>query len=147
MPPRQQVPGVTPPAPPRAGELEALVASIRVNPGEVTIQSQQPISFSAIPLDNRGEVIQGLHVEWQSSNREVLLVKQSGEVVGGVPGNANLIVSAGAIRQSVPVTVIAGSWGRFGGKKTQDSTRDSRGIGQLESRPNFPKLNAMSLAD
>jgi hypothetical protein len=109
MPPRQETVGVRPPAPPAPGELEARVASIRLTPSEVTLQSHEPASFSALPLDSRGKVIQGLHVEWESSNREVLLVNRNGEVVGGAPGNAMVTARAGGVRQSVQVTVIEGS--------------------------------------
>lgn len=144
MPPREQVQGVRPPAPPAPGELEARVASIRMNPGEVTLQSHEPRSFSAIPLDNRGKTIQGLHVEWESSNRAVLLVNRSGEVVGGAPGNATLTARAGAVSQTVPVTVIEGSWEGLAARrhKTRRGTLGALVNCQTERAPFHPKRSA-----
>lgn len=127
MPPRPQVRGVRPPAPPSQRELEAKVASIRINPGAVTIQSREPVSFSAAPLDTSGKPIQGLHVRWQSSNQAVLVVNRGAQVVGGTPGSATLTARAGTVSQSVEVNVIAGSWGRFGPKKSRDTSREHSG--------------------
>jgi hypothetical protein len=107
MPSRRQVPGVKPPAPPTREELEGRIRTIRINGSELTIQSGEPVTLSAVPIDSRGNAIQGLHVSWASSNREVVRLTSEDEVVGATPGNASLTVRVGGVTRTVQVRVIA----------------------------------------
>ncbi len=124
MPPRQLTPGVRPQVPRTKAEHEARVASLRINPGDnVTLQSRQPMLFSAIPLDNEGNAIHGLHAEWESSNRQIVFIRKSGEAVAGRAGTATVTATAGPAQSSVRVTVIRGTLEEFGGKKKQNTKR------------------------
>src|SRR2546425_183277 len=58
MPPRPVVPGVRPQTPQTKAEREARADSLVTNPrGTVTLQSREPMSFSAVPMDNQGTPI------------------------------------------------------------------------------------------
>jgi RHS repeat-associated protein len=131
MPPRQLTPGVTPQAPPTKAEHEARVASIRINPADnVTLQSRQPLIFTAVAHDSEGKTVHGLRAEWESSSRQVVFVKKNGEALAGKPGTATLVARVGRVTQSVRVTVVQGTRGEFGGKKRINSTRAERQIGR-----------------
>lgn len=116
-------PGVTPQAALTTVELEARVASLRLNPsGDVILQSRQPTFFSAIPIDSGGTPLHGLNAEWESSDNTVVTMRKSGAAVAHKPGNAILMAKAGNAVETVRVTVVA-TQEEFGGKKKQDSTR------------------------
>jgi RHS repeat-associated protein len=142
-------PGIHPSPPLSREEKEARVASIAINPdGAVVLQSQQPMWFSAIPLDDQESAVHGLIAEWQSNNPRVVSVAENGEAVAGVPGTAILTASAGRARKNVRVTVVEGSGEPFGGKKKVDSRRATRNSAAAVSPPNSqqPKLAKKSEA-
>lgn len=119
--------GITPTLPASKADKEAAVAAIQVNPaGEVILQSDQPMLFAAIPVDNEGIAIQGLVTEWSSTNSQVVFVDENGEAVAGRTGTAILTAAAGRVRENVRVTVVEGSKEPFGGKKKQNSRRPER---------------------
>ena len=105
---------------------EARVASLEVNPAnEVTLQSRQPMLFTAIPLDAEGSTVHGLQPLWRSSDRQVIFIKKNGEAVAGKPGTAVVTARIRNQQASVRVTVVEGSKEPFGGKKKVDSTRSA----------------------
>jgi len=115
--------------------LKELRRGLRLASGDATFSglrpfrrlgSDQPTNFSAIPIDDQGSAIQGLLAQWESSNKQVILIKKNGEAMAGKPGTATVVASVGTKQQAVRVTVVAGTNERYGGKKRQDSTRSSR---------------------
>jgi hypothetical protein len=141
MPPApMNLPGVTPQAPPTRSENEARVASLRINsPDQITLESRQRMLFSAMPLDIAGAPIHGLHVEWQSSNRDVIFVSRSGQAIAGRPGTAILMAMAGNVRRNVRVTVVEGDADEFGGKPKVNSTRGNSPAAYNATNPNSGK--------
>ncbi len=122
--------GVKPQPPPTTSELEARVAAVRISPkGDVTLQTGQSMLFSAIPLDNQGEPIQGLASQWQTSDKEVVSITNTGSALAGGLGQATLTATAGRMTQTVQVTVVEATKDGFGGRK-QTSTRSIAPIKQ-----------------
>jgi RHS repeat-associated protein len=129
--------GVRPVPPQSKEEREARVASLELNPAnEITLQSRQPLMFTAIPLDAEGNTVHGLRPMWRSSDRDVVFIKKSGEAVAGKPGKAILLARVGNQQASVRVTVVEGSKEPYGGKKRVDSTRSAPEQGAASNRNN-----------
>lgn len=85
--------------------------------------------FTAVPFDSEGSAIHGLQAEWESSDKQVVFVKKSGEALAGRPGTATLTARAGSLSANVQVIVSKGGDEPFG-KKKRDSTRDPRRVSQ-----------------
>jgi hypothetical protein len=121
---------VSPQRPPTKDELKQKVARIELNsPGEVQLQSQEPMVFAAIPLDSEGHALHGLAVQWESSDQQVIFVKPDGQAVAGLPGRAHLTATAGNKKEKVWVTVVKCPKERFGGKK-QTSASEEEEVGR-----------------
>jgi hypothetical protein len=119
--------GVRPAQPLTKAEREARVARLELNvASEIELKSRQRSLLSAVPVDEAGNAVQGLSVEWKSGNKEVIFIRKSGEALAGMPGMATLIASAGSKYATVRVRVIEGTKEPFGGKKRVDSTRDPK---------------------
>jgi RHS repeat-associated protein len=142
MPPTQENGrGIHPSPPPSREEKEARVASLALNPSDdVVLQSQQPMLFTAVPVDADDNAIHGLFAEWQSNNSQVVSVNDNGEAVAGRPGTAILTASAGNVRKNVRVTVIEGSGEPFGGKKKENSRRAKRNAAIVSPPVSQPKV-------
>lgn len=116
--------GMRPAPAPTKEEREARVAALEINPAnEITLQSRQPLMFTATPLGQEGKTIHGLRPVWRSSDRQVIFIKHNGEAVAGKPGQATVMARIGSKVTGVRVTVVEGSKEPFGGKKRVDSTR------------------------
>jgi hypothetical protein len=116
--------GIRPSPPLTKAEREARVTSVEINPAEeVTLQSRQPLLFTAIPLDGEGTILHGLRPSWESSNKQVLFIRQDGQAMAGKAGKAIVTARAGNKHATVPVTVVEGTNEPFGGKKKVDSKR------------------------
>jgi RHS repeat-associated protein len=113
---------IAPQPPPTKEELKVKVARIEVNPqGDITLAAKQPLILAAVPVDHDGNPIQGLGVEWVSSDKQVVFITRDGQAVGGKPGKTELTASVANKQEKVRVTVTA-EGAPFGGKK-QDSVR------------------------
>lgn len=125
---------IPPQRPPTKDELKQRVARIEMNsPGEVELRSQEPMIFTAIPLDSEGSALHGLTAEWASSDRQVVFVKPDGQAVAGQPGRAHLTATVGNKKEKVWVTVLKGPKEKFGGKK-QSSDSEGGEIGRRVGR-------------
>jgi len=114
--------GVRPPPAPTRAEREARVARLELNVApEIELKSRQRMQLSAIPVDAEGNAIQGLAAHWESSTKDVVFVRNNGEVVAGKPGVATLTATAGSKQAVVHVRVVEGTKEPFGGKKRIDS--------------------------
>lgn len=107
-------------------DRELRVSALRVNHrGNVELPSREPMLFTAIPLDAAGSPVQGLHAEWESTDKQVVFIKKNGQAMAGNPGSATLIARAGGVSEKIAITVIAGAKEGFG-KKKESSTRSGR---------------------
>jgi RHS repeat-associated protein len=114
---------------------------LELNPrGDVVLQSQQPMIFTAIPVDREGTPVHGLQAEWESSDKQVIFVKKTGQAIAGKPGQATLKATAGRLTGTIRITVIEGTNERFGGKKKQNSTRSGRVRAQNSTPRNTPNV-------
>jgi len=79
--------------------------------------------------------VQGLHAEWESSDREVIYVNKDGEAIAGKPGTATLTVRAGRISQRVHVHGPRGWIGRL--RRQEEAglklARETGGVGASKS--------------
>jgi len=107
MPPLPVNPPSVRPQPPRTrDELESRVASIQTNiRGVLTLQSGEPSTLAAIPADSEGMAIHGLGVIWESSNNQVVSVRQTGLVIAGSPGTAILTARVGRAARLLLLTI------------------------------------------
>lgn len=120
--------GVRPSPPLSPAERAMKVARIELNVAdEIELKNRQPMLISAIPVDADGNAVQGLTASWQSTNKQVVFVRKTGEVLAGKVGTATLVATAGTKRVTVRVRVVDGSKEPFGGKKPVDSKRSSQG--------------------
>jgi hypothetical protein len=72
-------------------QKEAEVAEIRMNCSySAKIHSQEPIQFIGVPVDSRGDAINGLGVKWLSSNNEVLAIDNEGRANPRLPGKVTV---------------------------------------------------------
>ncbi|HEX2272101.1 MAG TPA: hypothetical protein VHH35_21345, partial [Pyrinomonadaceae bacterium] len=122
--------GIKPPPPEKKSDKLNRLARLQVNPkGVVQLQERQSMIFTAVPFDSEGSAIHGLQAEWESSDKQVVFVKKSGEAIAGKPGTATLTARAGSLAASVQMIVSKGDGEPFG-KKKPDSTRDPRRVSQ-----------------
>ena len=127
--------GVRPLPAPTKAEREARVAKLELNvTSDIELKSRQRLQLSAIPVDTEGNAVQGLVARWESSAKDVVFVRKTGEVVGAKPGVATLKASAGSKQATVRVRVVEGTKEPFGGKKRIDSKRSSGTVAQNRSR-------------
>src|SRR5688500_8709537 len=88
-----------PPAEQRSDRLNRLVR-LQVNPnGAVALQERQSMTLSAVPFDSEGSAIHGLQAEWESSDKQVVFLKKSGEALAGRPGTANVTARVGSLTE------------------------------------------------
>lgn len=122
-------------------EREARVASLEINPGnEVTLQSHEPLMFTAISLDAAGNTVHGVRPLWGSSDQQVIFIKKNGEAVAGKPGTAVVMARVRNQQASVRVTVVEGTKEPYGGKKKVDSTRNTPDQAAASHRANTAAL-------
>jgi RHS repeat-associated protein len=135
--------GVKPPAPEQKSEKLSRLARLQINPnGAVRLQSHESMLFTAVPFDAEGSALHGLQADWESSDKQVIFVKKSGQALAGKPGTATLTARAGSLSATVQVIVIKGD-GPFG-KNKADSRRDNGRVTQL---PNGSARNRGSRQD
>ena len=99
------------PARPRQESLAerlAHVARLRVSPSKFVAYQDQAVAFTALPTNLAGETIQGVRVEWSSSETSIASIDDSGRAVFLQPGIVRIICRAGLVRASAPVLVRPG---------------------------------------
>jgi len=104
-------------------EKEAGVAEIRMNCADCTsIHVQEPIQFIGVPVDNRGDAINGLGVRWLSSNDDVLDIDDEGRANPKKPGKVTLSASTQNRTKSIHLTVLKPRKQRSSSSKSNRST-------------------------
>jgi hypothetical protein len=104
-------------------EKEAGVAEIRMNCAECkAIHSQEPMQFMGVPIDNRGDAINGLGVQWLSSNNDVLEIDDEGRANPKKSGKVTLSASTQNRTKSIQITVLKPRKQRSSSSKPNRST-------------------------
>jgi YD repeat-containing protein len=86
----------------------AQVARLKISPLKLVAYQNQVIAFTALPTNFAGETVQGVRVEWESSNTDKVDIDDSGEAVCLQPGLAIITCRAGLIAGVAAVLVRAG---------------------------------------
>lgn len=73
---------------------------------EVTLAVGQSLPLSALPLDQKGRVVNGVGSQWYSTDRSILGVSED-QAIANEEGTAQLIVKAGNASTTINVTVIS----------------------------------------
>lgn len=73
----------------------AQVARLKVSPLKLVAYQNQVIAFTALPTNFAGETVQGVRVEWDTSDRAVVDIDDSGEATCLEPGLAIITCRAG----------------------------------------------------
>ncbi|MET0752891.1 MAG: hypothetical protein ABWZ66_05940, partial [Pyrinomonadaceae bacterium] len=73
-------------------------------PKDITIQVGQTIALAALALDEKGKVVNGININWDSGNNEVLNI-QVNQASAIKKGFANLTVKAGNISKTFNVKI------------------------------------------
>jgi len=130
----QSARGVKPPPPEQRSDKLNRLVRLQVNPnGAVALQERQSITLLAVPFDSEGSAIHGLQAEWESSDKQVVFLKKSGEALAGRPGTATVTARVGSLTESVRIVVTKGDDEPFGKKKV-DSTRNNLRVSQHPTR-------------
>ena len=85
------------------------------------IHVQEPIQFIGVPVDNRGDAINGLGVKWVSSNDDVLEIDDEGRANPKNPGKVTLSASTQNRTRSIQITVLKPRKQRSSGSKSHRS--------------------------
>ncbi|MDD3135788.1 MAG: DUF2341 domain-containing protein, partial [Methanoregula sp.] len=83
-----------------------VVASVTVSPTSVQLNVSETRQFTAVLLDQRGNVMTNTSVTWSSSDETVGTVDTKGLFTARHLGKANVTISAGGLNASAEVTVI-----------------------------------------
>lgn len=101
----------------RRGHYSPEAAARRVKSIKTQLQPESRVhvggvlSLSALPLDAKGEIIDGLVPKWKSSNRGIIALSDNSEAIAQRPGEAVLTVELGRAKTEFKVTVEANQQG------------------------------------
>ncbi len=79
--------------------------NILVTPSPVTLRRNNIRQFTATPRTSAGTAINGLTINWQTSNSALASVSPSGQVTALAPGNVVISASVGQVFGSAQVTI------------------------------------------
>jgi hypothetical protein len=92
----------------RQADRIAQVARLKVSPFKSVAYENQVISFTALPTNFAGETIQGVRVEWDSSDTGIVDIDDSGEATCLQPGIAIITCRARLVTGIAAILVRAG---------------------------------------
>jgi RHS repeat-associated protein len=105
---RAQRKGVRSRAPLSKREKEVQVSTIRVNPrGNIKLRVEESMQFTGVPVDAADSAINGLGIQWSSSDPKIVSIDRKGRAFGVNPGKAMLTASAGTVAVSIDVTITS----------------------------------------
>lgn len=87
----------------------AQVTQVQVNPRRYVGYIGQTVAFRALPLNGSGQTIQGVRVDWESSDTDKAPIDVVGHVRLLQPGLVRITCRAGSIQASVPLLVRLGT--------------------------------------
>ncbi len=83
------------------------IATVLVEPEDVSVESGSSVQLTAAPLDSEGGLLSGRVVTWSSSDESVALVSPDGLVTGVSVGEATITASSEGVEGTATVTVTA----------------------------------------
>jgi RHS repeat-associated protein len=86
----------------------AQVALLKVSPLKLVAYENQSVPFTALPINFAGETIQGVRVEWESSDPDRVDIDDSGQAVCLKPGLAIITCRAGLVTGIAAILVRPG---------------------------------------
>lgn len=86
----------------------ASVSRLRITPPKIVAYQGQVIAFSALPTNSAGETIQGIRVEWESSDTDNLTIDDSGQATCLQPGIVIITSRAGLVTGRAAVLIRPG---------------------------------------
>ena len=89
------------------GSVEPAVTTITVTPNTTTLAIDETETFTATVLDQDGETMTGIDLEWASSNETVGTIDSDGTFTALAEGTANVTATADEIAGTATVTVTA----------------------------------------
>ncbi len=96
---------VTPPRDTARIFIGAVPASVRITPGFGNVGAGQTLALTGAVLDANGNAVPGSTVTWTSRTPGVATVNTTGQVSGVAAGTSVVVATAGALADSVRVTV------------------------------------------
>lgn len=110
-------PGTSEDAP--ANDPEYTPTAIVVSPSDVTIEEGDTQQFAAEVKDEQGNTLDGVAVEWESSNETIATINSEGLAAGITEGTTNIVASTGDLSGSANLEVEESeqekSWHEIGG--------------------------------
>jgi uncharacterized protein YjdB len=85
--------------------VSAVIASVVITPGQVTIAPGATAQLQAAAFDPTGKPVSGLPIEWSGSNPGVATVNATGQVTGIGPGTMVVRAVIGTMSSQASVTV------------------------------------------
>ncbi|MEW6213075.1 MAG: hypothetical protein AB1631_32430, partial [Acidobacteriota bacterium] len=92
----------------RLADRLSYVARLQITPMKMVGYQGDRFTFSALPLNFADQTIQGVRVEWESSNPDIVQIDNTGQAVFLQPGRVTITCRAGAVSASAPVLVRPG---------------------------------------
>ncbi|MEN3331492.1 MAG: hypothetical protein V7641_857 [Blastocatellia bacterium] len=86
----------------------AYVTQLQVTPRRFVGYLGQTVTFTALPLNASGQIIQGVRFDWETSNADKAVIDDAGRARLLQPGLVRLTCRAGSVRASVPLLVRPG---------------------------------------
>ncbi|AAM05168.1 DUF2341 domain-containing protein [Methanosarcina acetivorans] len=83
-----------------------IITSVTVSPSSVRLNETETRQFTAVLLDQKGNVMTNTSVSWSSSDKAVGSIDASGLFTARAAGKTNVTASAGGLNSSAEVTVI-----------------------------------------
>ncbi|HKV37416.1 MAG TPA: RHS repeat-associated core domain-containing protein [Pyrinomonadaceae bacterium] len=125
----------------KQADRDALITSLQIFPGDVTVERGERVRFSAVAYDQENNPIGGVKIKWSAKSsaqgRRVRVTPQ-GEFEGIAAGSFTVTAEAAdKMSASVQVTVKAGPARNKGESPSgvrQVSTRDNPEIGSIEKK-------------
>jgi hypothetical protein len=107
------------------------VASVAINPGNSTLGVGLTETLVATPIDDNGNLVTGITIQWSSSNSQVATVNSQGVVTAVAVGSVSITARAGGQDGTANVTVSASPpnalqliFSTYLGGSQQDQVRD-----------------------
>ncbi|MBI3651684.1 MAG: RHS repeat protein, partial [Acidobacteria bacterium] len=86
----------------------AQVAKLRVTPFKLVGYQGQVVNFSALPMDLSGRVVQGVRLDWESTDTDKLQIDDAGRAIFRQPGLVRIICHTGTVTTEAVVLIHPG---------------------------------------
>jgi uncharacterized protein YjdB len=83
----------------------ALVAGVRIDPGQISLGPGESVELTAVAVNPRGRAIPGMVPAWVCSDPGIVSITSEGIITGLRPGSARVAATLGGRRTTAVVTV------------------------------------------